>query len=452
MKSITDKKRDQFNSKLGFILAAAGSAVGLGNLWRFPYVTGNNGGGAFVFLYLVCIIVIGASLVIAEFAIGRNGRANAIESYGKLCKKFKAVGYLAMIAAIVLFSFYAIIGGWTIYYVIQAVSGKLIGLAPDKLGAMFETFLSNPFQMVIYQIVFLLLTAIVVSKGISKGIEKYCNVLMPLLFVMLIVLAIRSITLPGAMEGIIWYLKPDFSKIDGSIVASALGQAFFSLSIGSGCMVTYASYLSKEENIPRTAMAVTLADTGVALLAGFVIIPAVFAFNMEVGSGSGLAFVTLPQVFSNMPMGTLFAIVFFGLLVVAALTSSIGMLEVAAAFTVEKTKTSRAKATWLTTLFVFVLGIPPLMSFGAWSNVKIGGKNLFDMYDFFVSNISFPLVGFFGAILVGHLWRKEDVYNQVTGDRIHSFSLINIWYFFIKYLIPFIILMIFLQSIGILKI
>lgn len=448
----SEKKRDQFNSKLGFILAAAGSAVGLGNLWRFPYVTGNNGGGAFVFLYLICIIVIGACLVIAEFAIGRNGKSNAIESYGKINKKFKGVGYLAMAAALVLFSFYAIIGGWTIYYVFQAISGKLIGLAPDKLGMVFDTLISSPAQLMIYQIIFLLATAFIVAKGISGGIEKYCNVLMPGLFIMLIILAIRSMTLPGAMEGIIWYLKPDLSKITGSTVVSALGQAFFSLSLGSGCMITYASYLSKKENIPNTAIAVTLADTGVALLAGFVILPAVFAFNLEVGAGAGLAFVTLPQVFNQMPLGALFAVVFFALLVVAALTSSIGMLEVAASFVVEKTKMNRGKATWLTTLFVFALGIPPLMSFGPWSNVKVGGRNIFDMYDYFVSNISFPLVGLFGAILVGYIWNKKDVIDEVTSSGQNHFKLVNIWYSLIKYVIPVVLFIIFLQAIGILKV
>ncbi len=447
----TGSKRDQFGSRLGFILSAAGAAIGLGNLWRFPYMTGTNGGGAFVLVYLLCVVLLGASLLIAEFAIGRNGKANAIECYGKINRHFRFVGYWGMLGVFLLLAFYAIIGGWTIFYTYAAFTGKIIGQNSEGLGAIFGTFVSNPGQLVVYQIMFLAVTAYIVAKGISGGIEKYCNILMPGLFLMLAILAFRSLTLPGAMEGLVWYLKPDLSKISGSVVVSALGQAFFSLSLGCGGMVTYASYLNKKEKLSDISVSVALADTAAAVIAGLVIFPAVFAFGLEPGSGPGLLFVTLPQVFGQMPLGWLFADVFFVLLIVAALTSSIGMLEVVVTFVTEKTGTGRAKAAWLLTFLAFAAGIPPLMSFGSWGSFKLFGKNFFDLYDYFVSNITFPMVGLLGAVLVGYLWRKEAVYAEVTSDGLHRFKWFGIWYFIIKYLTPVAVSVIFLQAVGVLK-
>ena len=445
------KKRDQFGSKFGFILAAAGSAVGLGNLWRFPYQVGSNGGGAFVMIYLLIIIIIGASIMLAEMAIGRSGKANAVESYRKISDKFQFVGYWAIAATALLFAFYAIIGGWTIFYVVQTVSGRLIGLPADQLGATFGGLLGSPYQMLIYQILFLVMTGFVVSKGISGGIEKYCKVLMPALFVMMIILAIRAITLPGAIEGVIWYLKPDFSQITGNTIVSAMGQAFFSLSLGAGGMITYASYLKDDDNIGSTSVAVVVADTSVALLAGLIIMPAVFAFGLEPGEGAGLAFITLPHVFGQMPLGVVFASVFFLLLLVAALTSSIAMMETIVTLLVEKTKSTRSKISWMTIAAVFVLGIPPLMSFGAWSNVTLGGKNLFDIYDYFVSNITLPAVGLLTAILVGYIWKKEDVMAEVTSHGRFNNKIYDVWYFIIKFVAPVVLGVIMLTSLGIIK-
>jgi NSS family neurotransmitter:Na+ symporter len=446
------KKRDQFSSKFGFILAAAGSAVGLGNLWRFPYQVGSNGGGAFVLIYLICIIFIGGSIMLAEMAIGRSGKSNAVESYAKISKKFAAVGYWAIAATFALFAFYAIIGGWTIFYVVQTITGRLIGLPPDQLGATFGGLLGSPYQMLLYQVIFLIMTGYVVSKGISGGIEKYCRVLMPALFIMMIILAVRAVTLPGAMEGVIWYLKPDFSQITGSTIVSAVGQAFFSLSLGAGGMITYASYLRDDENLGTTAVSVTIADTSVALLAGLIIMPAVFAFGLEPGEGAGLAFITLPHVFGQLPMGVVFATVFFLLLLVAALTSSIAMLETITTLVVEKSGMNRNKTSWLAVLIVFILGIPPLMSFGAWSHITFAGKNLFDIYDYFVSNITLPTVGLLTAILVGYIWKKEDVMVEVTGHGKFTGKIYDVWYFIIKFVAPVVLTLIALTSLGIIKI
>jgi NSS family neurotransmitter:Na+ symporter len=274
-----------FKSKMGFILAAAGSAIGLGNLWKFPYMAGKNGGGTFVLVYLACVVLIGLGVLSIEFIIGRNGGVNAIDCYGKHKKGFKIVGYLGVVGIMLLLSFYAIIGGWTVAYIFKAITGNLIGLSPEQLGNSMGKLFSSPGQLVIYQILFLLATAFIVAKGIASGIEKYCNILMPILFVLLVVLGIRSLTLPGATDGFVWLFKPDFSKLNGKTVVAALGQVFLSLSIGSTGMVCYAAYMKKEEKILRTSLQVAIADTLVALLGGIVIIPAVFAFGLEPSAG-----------------------------------------------------------------------------------------------------------------------------------------------------------------------
>ena len=445
-------KRDHFNSRIGFILAAAGSAVGLGNIWKFPYQVGKNGGGAFVFVYIIFILFIGLSVVITEMIIGRHGKSNVIECYGKCNSKFKIVGWFGMIASLLLYAYYAVVGGWTIFYLVKAFTGQFGVSSSGSFGAMFDSFCQSPIKLIIYQIIFLIITAFIISKGISGGIEKYCKVLMPGLFIMLIIMAIRSITLPGALKGVEWYLKPDFSKINSSVLVSAMGQAFFTLSLGVGTMVTYSSYLKSDENIGTTSISVTIFDTLVALVAGFVILPAVFAFNLEPSEGPGLVFVTLPHVFSQMPFGTLFAIIFFALLIIAAITSSISMLEISTTFVVEKTKMNRKKATWLLTLLIFILGIPVVMGFGPWGHVQLAGKKFFDIYDYFVSNITMPLVGLFGTILVGHIMKKDVVMNELTNNGTLNAKLKMVWYALVRWLIPIVLLLISLQSLGILKI
>ncbi len=445
-------KRDHFNSRIGFILAAAGSAVGLGNIWKFPYQVGQNGGGAFVFVYIIFIIFIGLSVAITEMVIGRSGKSNVIGCYGKYNSKFKIVGWFGMIASLLLYAYYAVVGGWTIFYLVKAVTGQFGAASVGSFETMFDSFCQSPIQLIIYQIIFLVITAFIISKGISGGIEKYCKVLMPGLFIMLIIMAIRSITLPGALKGVEWYLKPDFSKIKGSVLVSAMGQAFFTLSLGVGTMVTYSSYLKSDENIGTTSISVTIFDTLVALVAGFVILPAVFAFNLEPSEGPGLVFETLPHVFSQMPFGTLFAIIFFALLIIAAVTSSISMLEISTTFVVEKTKMNRKKATWLLTLLIFLLGIPVVMGFGPWRHVQLAGKTFFNIYDYFVSNITMPLVGLFGTILVGHIMKKDIVMNELTNNGTINVKLKMVWYTLVRWVIPIILFLISLQSLGILKI
>ncbi|BCS96752.1 transporter [Desulfoluna limicola] len=402
--------RDQFGSRIGFILASAGSAVGLGNIWRFPFVAGENGGAAFVFIYLLLVFSIGMPVMLAEFVVGRRGQGDPVGSLRRVVgKAFTPLGGMGILASIIILSFYAVVGGWTIKYTLDAVMGSL-GTDVASAGAVFGTFISNPMSVVFYQALFMLGTYVVVARGIGDGIEKFCTIFMPILFLLLIILAIRSVTLPGAAEGLAFYLKPDFSKVNGAMILAALGQAFFSLSIGIGVMLTYGSYLKKSEPIVSPAFQICFLDSFVAFIAGLVIFPAVFAFGFEPGAGPGLTFVTLPAVFTKMPGGSLFAILFFFLLVIASLTSSMSLLEVISAYFVDERKWSRRKATLVVACFTFLLGIPSALSLGG--GLNIAGKSFLDAMDFIASNVIMPLGGMGFALLAGwviHSMAKEEL-------------------------------------------
>ena len=402
--------RDQFGSRIGFILASAGSAVGLGNIWRFPFVAGENGGAAFVFIYLLLVFSIGMPVMLAEFVVGRRGQGDPVGSLRRVAGKFfTPLGGMGIIASMIILSFYAVVGGWTIKYAIGAMMGSL-GTDVASAGAMFGSFIENPMAVVFYQGLFMLATYGVVAKGIGNGIEKFCTLFMPVLFLLLIVLAVRSVTLPGAAEGLAFYLKPDFSKVNGAMILAALGQAFFSLSIGIGVMLTYGSYLHKSEPIVSPAFQICFLDSFVAFIAGLVIFPAVFAFGFEPGAGPGLTFVTLPAVFSKMPGGALFAVLFFSLLVIASLTSSMSQLEVISAYFVDERKWDRKKATLVLAVFAFLLGLPSALSLGG--GLDIFGKSFLDAMDFIASNVIMPLGGMGFALLAGwmlHGMAKEEL-------------------------------------------
>jgi NSS family neurotransmitter:Na+ symporter len=446
-----DKKpRDQFKSGYGFIMAAAGSAVGLGNIWRFPYLTGTNGGGAFVLLYLICVLVIGVTLLLAEFTVGRHGGMNAIDSYGKIRKGAKAIGFLGFFSAFIFLAYYSVVSGWTVFYSIQSFFG-LSGISPDQTGNFFGAFISDPYKPLLFHAIFMLLTIGIVVKGISKGIETATKIMMPMLFVLLIILVVRGVTLPNAMEGIKWYLTPDLSKITAGTWIAAMGQVFFSLSVGMAGMVTYASYLGKKENMLKTSIVVALMDTTVALLAGLVIFPAVFSYGMEPGAGPGLVFITLPAVFAQMPLGELFSFIFFVLLGIACLTSSISILEMPVAYLIEKLKFTRLKSALIVGAIAYVLGIAVSLGFGMWGDVKILGKGIFDLFDYFGSNISLPLGGISVAILIGWFWSKDEAIAEVSNEGAIKSPLFSIWFNVIKYVAPIVILLIFLSNVGVLK-
>jgi len=442
--------RDSFKSNLGFVLATAGSAVGLGNLWRFPFMAGSSGGGAFVLVYLIIMVVVGVSLLLVEFSVGRHGKANAVDSYKKIHPAMQWVGYLGFFSAFIFLSYFSVVGGWTIHYAFKSVTG-LLSLTADEMGGAFGGFISNPGLPLFYHLLFMAATVFIIAKGISGGIEKYTKILMPALFVMMLILLVRAVTLPGAMEGISWYLKPDFSKITGATWVAALGQVFFSLSVGMSGMVTYASYLKRKENLARTALQVSLTDTLVAILAGFMIFPAVFAFGMEPGAGPGLLFITLPAVFAQMPLGPLFSLIFFVLVFIAALTSSISILEMPVAYIIEKKNVSRPKAALLVGAIAFVMGIAVSFSFGIWGGFKIFGMDIFTLFDYFGSNISLPLGALGGSIAVGWFWKKKGAVDEITNNgELANTGIAHTWFFLVKWIIPVVVFVIFLSSVGIL--
>ncbi|MEA4880226.1 MAG: sodium-dependent transporter [Synergistaceae bacterium] len=433
-------EREHWGSKLGFILAAAGSAVGLGNIWRFPYVTGQNGGAAFVLVYLAIVFVLGFSVMLAEMAIGRKAQLNAVGSFQKLKGgMWPIVGWMGVAAGFMILSFYGVIGGWTIKYFGYSFTGLMTEAAAGKAGDVFGGFVTNTTQVVLFQALFMIITTWVVFKGIGEGIEKYCKILMPALFVILLILIVRSVTLEGAGKGLEFYLKPDFSKITGPTIAAALGQAFFSLSLGMGCMITYGSYVDKQTTLPSAAIQVCLIDTSVAILAGLAIFPAVFAFGVDAGAGPGLTFVTLPSVFAKMPGGPIWSALFFLLLFIAALTSAISLLEVVAAYFIDK-GWGRPKAAWAMGFLIFLLGVPSAMSLAG--APKVAGKDFLDAVDFIASNVLLPLGGVFIALFVGWVW-TADARREVTNEGTHSFGIMEIWIWICRVVAPLAILYIF---------
>lgn len=451
------QQRDGFSSRMGIIAAAAGSAIGLGNIWKFPYITGQNGGAAFILVYLICIAIIGLPVMLSEFTIGRRGQRNAIGSFKELGSGsyWFLTGWMGVIASFVILAFYGVVAGWTLNYVGFAITHKLAGLSPDEIGTVFSSFITHPWKPIIYQLIFMVLTAGIVLGGVKDGIEKYSKVLMPLLLLIIVILVIRSVTLPNAAKGIEFLLAPDFSKLNGNVVLSALGHAFFSLSLGTGTMITYGSYIGRKENLATTAVQVTIADTLIALLAGFAIFPAVFAFGIEPGAGPGLVFITLPNVFNQMPGGYFFGLLFFMLLSVAALTSSISVLEVVVAYFSEDLNISRTKATIIATVAISILGIGCSLSMGPWAGFHLptldGGKGLFDFLDWWSANILLPLGGLLISLFVGWKMNTIDVQNEVSSNGSTSIPWFGFFLITARIIAPIAVTIVFLYNLGILK-
>ncbi len=440
-------QRGHWGSRLGFILAATGSAVGLGNIWKFPYTVGNNGGGAFLIVYLAIVFTIGVSVMLSEFAIGRAAERSPVGAFAKLKGgAWPAVGFMGVIASTAILSFYSVVGGWTIAYIIKSVGGILTTSDPDTLGGLFSGFISSPIEPIIYHAIFMALTVGVVLAGVHKGIERSCEILLPLLFVILVILAVRSVTLPGAMEGVAFYLVPDFSKINATVVGYALGQAFFSLSLGMGAMITYGSYLSHRENLSQAAIWVTLADMSVAVIAGLVILPAVFAFGFDPTEGPGLVFITLPAVFGQMPAGAVFAVLFFVLLTIAALTSSVSLLEVVITYLIDERKARRAPAAFGAGALIFTIGIACSLSMGPWGGFTIAGKNIFDFLDYASSNLMLPVGGIAISLFVGWVILPRAT-QEATSHGVHPFVWVKLWQFICRYVAPVAIVWILISGI-----
>ncbi len=429
-------ERGHFGTRLGFILAAAGSAIGLGNIWKFPYLAGENGGAVFLIIYLGFILTIGLSVMLAEYAIGRSAKRNPVGAFKHLKGgAWIAVGAMGVFTGFIILSFYSVVGGWTIAYAVKSATGLLANGDAKALGSAFGDFIGDPVEPIIYHALFMAATIAVVARGVDIGIERACRVLMPVLFILLVVLCIRSLTLPGAEKGIAFFLQPDFSKVNGAMITAALGHAFFSLSLGMGVMITYGSYLSVKISLPNAALWVTSLDTLIAVMAGFMILPAVFAFGFDPGAGPGLTFITLPAVFSKIPLGAFFGTLFFVLLAVAALTSAISLLEVVVAYLVDEKGVARPKAAWGAGAAIFLLGIPSSLSLGVWSSYTIAGKGFFDVMDYLASNIMLPAGGIFISLFAGWVVFPR-LMDGSQGGIDEGFRWAGVWQVICRYFAP----------------
>ena len=444
-------KRDSFGSRFGALVALAGSAVGLGNLWRFPYLVGENGGAAFIIIYVLLCFIICLPIFISEFVVGRRAQENAYSAFRDLSggSAWRYVGLMTVVVPLIVVSYYSVIGGWSVEYLFKSVTFSFTGgESQNQINTMFADFVSSSWLPLLCHTIFLLATSIVVAAGIKGGIEKFSKVMMPLLFVIVLGIAIYSMTLPGARAGLDYLFNPDFSKIDAKACAAALGQAFFSLSIGFGTIMTYASYVSKKENVLFQSIATAGSDLAFALIAGMAIMPAVFAFGLNPQSGPGLVFETLPYVFGQMPAGGVVAILFFLALLVAALTSSISMLEVAVAYLMEEKNFSRVSACIVLFIFCWSIGAVCSLSFGPLSGVSIGGRNLFDFFDNLSSNVLMTLGSLFTVIFVGWRLKKTDVYDEFTngGNLSTNVKIFGVLWFLIRYVAPLAIICIFISG------
>lgn len=441
-------QRDGFGSKLGIIAAAAGSAVGLGNIYRFPCELGENGGGAFLLVYLLIVLCLGVPVMLSEFVIGRKTQKNPIGAFQSLRPKsgWPILGYVGVLCAFIIMAFYSTVAGWTLEYIVKAVGNDFHGRDLEAIEADFAEFHNIGWKNIIWQGAFILLTALVVFRGVSKGIEKYTKILMPVLLLILIVLGIRSVTLPGAGEGLRFLFKPDFSKITGPVLISALGQAFFSLSMGMGVLITYGSYIKKDDNMTTSALSVTLADTLVAVLAGIVIFPAAFSFGVQPTAGMGLVFNTLPMIFNQMAGGYFFCIIFFVLLAVAALTSTISLLEVIVAYLVEELRMKRHWATVVASVGCMAVGIFASLSLKDNTPFTLNGTSFFDILDYLSAKFLLPLGALFIVIFVGWIMGKKTFESEITNEGHLKLPVKGVIFFIIKYVAPAAIALIFISG------
>jgi len=453
MAKLPSGNRDTFTSKFGVIAAAAGSAVGLGNIWKFPYITGVYGGAAFLFVYLGFILAIGMPVMLSELIIGRNSRKNAFGAFKVLAPNtpWRYVGILGVSAAFLILSFYGVVAGWSVEYVILSLENGFSNQTPEEITSIFTTLIESPVKPVLLQLVFMVLTAGIVIVGVKKGIEKYTKILMPVLVLILLVLCVKSVSLEGAREGLHFLFNPDFSKLTGDGILSALGHAFFTLSLGMGTLITYGSYIENDNNLISTVVSVSLADTVIAILAGVAIFPAVFAFGIEPSQGPGLIFITLPNVFHQMPGGYIFSILFFVLLTVAALTSSISILEVVVAYFKEEFNMGRKFSTVLATVLISLLGIVCSLSMGMFSSYTLGGLNFFDLMDWISANILLPTGGLFIALFVGWHFGRKKVKAEVAKGGSLSGLFLSVFIFLVKFVAPIAIAVVMANKIGLLK-
>lgn len=451
---MTVSERGKFGSKLGIILATAGSAVGLGNVWRFPFMTGQNGGAAFILIYIGCILLLGIPGMVSEFIIGRHSATNAVRAYDNLSngKPWKFVGYIGIITSIMILGFYAVVAGWCLQYLMASIVGHLNGDG-TYVREYFNTFSSNPIKPILWGVAFILITHWVIVRGVRDGIEKVSKMLMPMLFVLLVVIVIASCMLPGASRGIDFLFNPDFSKLNANVFLEALGQAFFSLSLGTACLCTYASYFGRDTNLFRSAGQIALVDTVIAILAGLMIFPAAFSVGVNPDSGPSLIFITLPnvfqQAFSAIPfMGYIISILFYSLLALAALTSTISMHEIGTAFFHEELHRSRSSAAWIITILAAIICALSSLSVGAYTNLQLFGKPLLDFFDFLTAQFLMPVGAFLTCVYVGWFVPHKIVRAEFTNNGTLRGRFFHAYLFSVKYVCPICIILIFLHELG----
>lgn len=437
---------EQWSSRFGFIMAAAGSAIGLGNLWKFPYITGTSGGAVFLIVYIIFLILLGIPILLSELAIGRFAGMNAIDSCKKINSKWGFAGAFGIIGAFGVLSSYCVVGGWVIRYIINSIAD--IGMNPDY----FAEHSSKSFEPILWTFLFLAINCAIVMGGVAKGIERVSSIMLPVLVLFLIGIMIYCLTLPNASEGIKFFIVPDFSAITSfsdfmQILLNAMGQVFFSLSLGMGTLITYGSYLPKDSNLASSTVTIVAMDTAIALISGFAILPAVFSFGFEPTEGFGLIFKTLPAVFSRMSGGTVIASFFFVLVLLAAFTSSISLLEVIVAWVCSKTKLSRAKAAIIVSMIIFVAGCFASLSVGAIPDISIGGMSLFEIFSFFSDRIIMPLGGIFICILTGYVWGIPNAVKEISNDGKLKFRMKVVFSAAVKYIAPALIAVIFVTSV-----
>ena len=447
-------QRTSFGSKIGAILAAAGSAVGLGNIWRFPYETGSHGGAAFILIYLACVFLLGLPIMIAEFTVGRRAKASSGRAFGLLAPgtPWKWIGTLGVLTGLLILGYYSVVAGWTLEYVLVSLTNGFAGQGPDDFVASFQAFSQHPFRPLVWMLAFLLLTHYIVVKGVKDGIEKSAKIMMPVLFILIVVLAACSVSLPNAQAGLEFLLKPDFSKLDAGVFLGAMGQAFFSLSLGMGCLTTYASYFNAETHLGKTALSVGVIDTLIAILAGLIIFPAAFSVGIQPDAGPSLIFITLPnvfqQAFGGVPfLSVVFSLMFYVLLALAALTSTISMHEVVTAYLNERFGWSRSRAAVCVTLFCVVTGTLSSLSLGIWKTTFFG-LGFFDLLDFVTAKLMLPLGGILVSLFVGWYLKRSISYEELTNYGLQKAPYYPVYLFVLRYVAPVAISLIFIRELG----
>jgi len=454
---IAKLERANFGSKLGVILATAGSAVGLGNVWRFPYMTGENGGAVFIIIYVACVLLLGIPCMISEFIIGRSGRANTARAYRKLAgnSPWAVIGYMGVLTGFLITGYYAVVAGWCLQYIWASLIGHMSG-SPEYFQQYFTSLASDPVKPVLWTVIILGITYLIIEHGVRDGIERASKLMMPTLFILLLVIVVAACMLPGADKGINFLFKPDFSKINSDVFLAALGQSFYSLSIAMGCLCTYASYFSKQTNLTNSAVQIAVIDCLVAILAGLMIFPAAFSVGVNPDSGPSLIFITLPnvfqQAFGTMPIvGYIVSLLFFVLLSLAALTSLMSLHEVSTAFFQEEMLITRKKAALIVTISTSIIGVFCSLSLGAVNCFEFFGKTLFDWFDFITGQIFLPVVGFLTCIFIGWFLPHKLVRDEFTNWGTLRGRFFHFYLFLIKYVCPLAILFIFLHQLGLLK-